>query len=166
MVYVGNAVAKPHDGRLARIVGAAVCVVQDAHARLIAQVPPSPVALEHVHHAQALLIVLEAAGVNAVQRPLARVAEGRVPQIMPERGGLGKILVQRERPRHRTCKAADLKRVRQACAVMVALRLKEHLCLMLQTAEGLGVRDPVNVALEAGAYIALRLRQRTALTVL
>ena len=166
MVYVCDAVAQPHDGRLARVVGAAVGVVQDAHARLIAQVQPAPVALQYVHHAQALLIVLEAAGVYAVQRPLARVAEGRVPQIVAERRGLSEVFVQRERPRHRAGKAADLQRVRQARAVMVALRLEEHLRLMLQAAEGLGVRDPVNVALEAGAYIALRLRQRTALTVL
>ena len=78
MVYVCDAVAQPHDGRLARVVGAAVGVVQDTHARLVAQVQPAPVALEHVHHAQALLIVLEAAGIYAVERPLTRVAERRV----------------------------------------------------------------------------------------
>ena len=166
MVYVGNAVAQPHNGRFARIVGAAVGVVQDTHARLVAQVQPAPVALEHVHHAQALLIVLEAAGIYAVERPLTRVAERRVSQIMPKRGGLGEVFVQCERPRHRTCKAADLQRVRQARAVMVALGLEEHLRFMLQAAERFGVRDSVNIALEAGAYIALRLRQRTALTVL
>jgi hypothetical protein len=38
---------------------------------------------------------------------------------------------------------------------VVAFGLQEHLCFVLQTAEGLGMNDTVNVSLEAGAQIAL-----------
>ena len=163
MVYVCDAVAQPHDGRLARIVGAAVGVVQDAHARLIAQVQPAPVALEHVHHAQALLIVPEAdAGVDRVECALSRVAERRVAEVVPEADGLGEVLIEFERAGDRAREARDLERVRQARAVMVALRAQEHLRLVLQAAERFRVRDAVDVALEARAHLTRRLGRRAA----
>jgi hypothetical protein len=50
----------------------------------------------------------------------------------------------------------DLERVRHARAVVVALGGDEHLRLVLQAPEGLGVDDAVAVALECGA-IGIRL---------
>ena len=158
VVYVGNAVAQAHHGGLAGVVRGAVGVVQDAHAGLLAEIQAPAVTLKHVHDAQALLIVLEASGVNVVERAFPGVTEGRVPQVVPQGDGLGEILVETQGPRHRAGQTADLERVGQARAVVVALGLQEHLRFMLEAAEGLGVGDAVNVPLKAGADLARLLR--------
>ena len=85
----------------------------------------------HVHHPQALLIVLEAAGIDQIERPLAGVAEGRVAQIVPQADGLSQILVEAQRTRHGAGQTRDLQRMGQARAVVVALRLEEDLGLVL-----------------------------------
>ena len=109
--------------------------------------------------------MLEAAGKNLVQGPLPGVAEGGVAQVVPQGGGFRQVLVQVQRPGHRPGQAADLQRVGQTGAVMVPLRLQKHLGLVLQAAEGLGVGDPVNIPLKAGADLALRLRLQAAFAV-
>ena len=106
--------------------------------------------------------MLEAAGVNFVQGPLACVTKGRVAQVMAQGYGLSQILVKAQGPCHRAGKAADLKSVGQAGAVMVPLRLEENLSLVLKAAEGLAVGNAVNVTLKAGAYAALLLRLQSA----
>ena len=154
MVDVGDAVAQAHGDGLWRVVRRAVSVVQDAHARLVAEVQAAAVALKNVHNAQALLVVLEAAGVYLRQRALSGVAEWGMPQIVPQRYRLGQIFVQRERPRDGARKAADLQRVGQARAVVVALRLEKDLRLVLEAAERFGVGDTVDIPLKAGADAA------------
>ena len=44
------------------------------------------------------LVVGKAAGAQAVQRALSRVAEGGMPQVVAQGDGLGQILVQPQRP--------------------------------------------------------------------
>ena len=133
-------------------------VVQNAHAGLIAEIQPLPVPLQQIHHPQALFVMLEAALVDLVQRPLSGVAEGRVPQIVPQGDGLRQILVEPQGPGHRPRKPRHLQGVGQAGAVVIPLRLEEDLGLVLEAAKGLGVGDPVNIPLEAGANVALRFR--------
>ena len=131
VVDVGDAVAQAHDRGLARVVGRAVRVMEDAHARLKAEIQSLPVALEDVHDTQALLIVLEAAGIDLVQRPFARMAEGRVAQIVAQRRSFRQVLVEAKRPRNGARETRDLERMSQPRAVMVALRLEEDLRFML-----------------------------------
>ena len=64
----------------------------------------------------------KAARAQPVQRPLPRVAEGRVPQIMAQGDGLGQILVQAQGAGYRAGDLGDFQRVGQAGAVVVALR--------------------------------------------
>ena len=92
---------------------------------------PLTVPLEHVDDAQALLVMLESAGVDQVQRPLAGVAEGRVAQIVAQTDRLAEVLVQAQRPRDRAREPRDLQRMGQAGAVVVALRLQKNLGLVL-----------------------------------
>ena len=99
--------------------------------------------------------MLEAAGVYLRQRALSGVTEWGMPQIVPQRYRLGQIFVQRERPRDGARKAADLQRVGQARAVVVALRLEKDLRFVLEPPERLGVDNPVRVPLKAGADAAL-----------
>ena len=111
-------------------------MIEDAGARLLAEVQAAPVALQPVHDAQALLIVAEAGFIDLVQCALARVAERRMAEIVAEGDRLGEILVQLQRTRDGARDARDLQRVGQARAVVVALRLEEDLGLMFQAAEG------------------------------
>ena len=132
VVHIGHAVAQAHDVGLERIAREAGGVVQDAEARLEAEVQAPPLALEPVDDAQALLIVAKARALeDGVQRALSGVAEGRVAEIVAEGDRLGEILVEHERTADRAGEARDLERVRQARAVMIALRLEEDLRFVL-----------------------------------
>ena len=109
---------------------------------------PLPVVLEHVDDAQALLVVVEAAGHERVEDALAGVAERRVAEVVAERDRFGQLLVQ---PQHLGDRARDLRhleRVREPRAVVIAGRREEHLRLVLQPAERLAVDDAIAIALE------------------
>ena len=163
VVDVGHAVGQAHDVGLERAARLPGRVVEDADACLVAEVQAAAVALDAVDDAQALLIVPEAdAGVDRVECALSRVAERRVAEVVPEADGLGEVLIEFERAGDRAREARDLERVRQARAVMVALRAQEHLRLVLQAAERFRVRDAVDVALEARAHLTRRLGRRAA----
>ena len=113
--------------------------------------------LEHVDDAQALLVVVEAARDERAEHALAGMAERRVPQVVAERDRLGQLLVQAEHLGDRARDLRHLERVRQPRAVVVAARREEHLRLVLQAAERLGVDDAVAVALERRPDGVLRL---------
>ena len=135
-------------------------VLRDAVAHFPRQVQPAAVVLEHVDDAQALLVVVEAAGHQRVDDALAGVAERRVPEIVAERDRLGQLLVQ---PQHLGDRARDLRhleRVREPRAVVIAGRREEHLRLVLQPAERLAVDDAVAIALERRADVVFRLGRR------
>ena len=70
----------------------------DAVAHLPGQVEALTFLFQLVHHPQALHIVLEAARAEFIQGPLARVAEGRVPQIVGQADGFSQVFVQPQRP--------------------------------------------------------------------
>ena len=120
--------------------------------------------LELGEHAQRLRVVVEAAIRlhHIVQRGLARMAEGRVADIVGERQRFGEILVQPEQAGGGARDLADFQRMGQARAVMIAFMGDENLRLLLQAAEGVGVDDAVAVALEIGARGARRLRMEPA----
>ena len=139
-------------------------VVEDAVADLLGQVQAVAVALQHLDHPQRVLVVLEAAAAalaqRRVERFLAGVAEGRVAEVVTEPDRLGQVLVQAERPRDRAGDSAGLERVREPGAVVVPLGGDEDLRLVLEPAEGLGVDDPVAVALERRPQRAVGPRSR------
>ena len=97
----------------------------------------------------------------AVERLLARVAEGRVAEIMSEPDRLRQILVQPQRPGDGAGDPARLQRVAQPRPVMVALGRDEDLGLVLQPPERLRVHDPIAVALERRAQRAVGLGDGT-----
>ena len=152
VVDVGDAVDQLDDPALQRrrLVGAGV--VEDAVADLLGQVEADAVALEHLDHPQRVLVVLEADPAALAQRRvesrLAGVAEGRVAEVVAEPDRLGQVLVEAERAGHRAGDPAGLERVRQPGPVVVAFGGDEDLGLVLEPAEGLGVDDPVAVALK------------------
>src|SRR3954467_7841013 len=108
-----------------------------------------------------MLVVAETAppalAYAGVEHLLARVAEGRVAEVVAQRDRLGQVLVQPERPRHPARDPAGLERMREPGAVVIALRGDEDLRLVLQPAERLRVHDPVAVSLERRAVIRVRL---------
>src|SRR5690606_38810106 len=134
---------------------------EDAVAHLLGEVEPPAVALELVDDAHRLLVVPVAAPALAqdlVERLLADVPEGRVPQVVAQADRLGEILVEGEGARHRARDAARLERVREPGAVVVALGRDEHLGLVLEPPERLRVHDAVAVALKRRAHVAVGLR--------
>jgi hypothetical protein len=100
-------------------------------------------------------VAAEAVGERLVECLLARVAEGGVAEVVTEADRLGEVLVQAECSGDRARDPGGLEGVREARAVMVALRVDEDLRLVLEPAEALRVDDAVAVALERGAQAAL-----------
>ena len=157
VVDVGDPVDEPHDPALQRGGRLGPGVAQDAVTDRPGEVQP----LEPVDHAQRVLVVAKgpppAPAHRLVQHLLAHVAEGRVPEVVPERDRLGQVLVERQSPGHVAGDPRGLERMREPRAVVITLRRDEHLGLVLQPPEGLGVDDPVAVALERRAVIGVGL---------
>src|SRR3989442_12733160 len=80
-----------------------------------------------------------------------------MPEIVAEPDRLDEILVQPERAGHRARDAGRLERVGEPRPVVVAGRVDEDLRLVHEAPEGLGVHDPVAVALERRPHRAPRL---------
>ena len=149
----GQKVGAGRDVRGRAGIGERTIVLEDALERLPAQIEPvmlGVAVLEPGHDAERLQIVIEAAAAGhlLVEHALARMTEGRVAEIVGERHGLGKIFVEPQRPGDGARHLADLERVRQPGAEMLALVLEEHLRLVLEPTEGGGMDDPVAIALE------------------
>ena len=85
------------------------------------------------------------------------MAERRVAEVVPEPDGLHEVLVEPQRTGDRPRDLRGLEGMREPGPVVVALRRDEHLGLVLEPPEGLGVHDPVAVALERVAQRALLL---------
>ena len=109
--------------------------------------------LEHVHDAQALQIVLEAAvRLHArVERILSRMTEGCVSEIMRERDRFSQVLVEMEPARYRAANLRDFKAVRQAGSKEIAFVIDEDLGLVDQAPERGAVHDAIAVALVLAA---------------
>ena len=102
-------------------------------------------------------------GERLVERPLPGMAERRVAEVVSERDGLGKVLVQAQGASDGARDPRRLERVCEPRAVVISLWIDEDLRLVLQAPEGLAVDDAVAVALERCAETAfLLLRVRTA----
>ena len=144
--------------------GARPGVAGDPVAHVLAQVQARAVELEHVDDAQRVLVVAEPAAEAlaqaVVEHVLADVAERRVAEVVAQPDGLGEVLVEPQRARDRARDLGDLERVGQPRAVVVALGRDEDLRLVLQAPEGLGVHDPVAVALQRRAQAAVLLGPR------
>ena len=117
-------------------------------------------ALQRRDDAQGLRVVVEAAGAFEafVERALAGMAEGRMAEIVRQRGGLRQILVEPERARERARDLHHFERVGEPRAEMVALVIDENLRLVRQAAEGGGMDDAVAIAAEVVARGRRRFR--------
>ncbi len=126
----------------------------------IAHLPAQVEVLEHLEDAHALRRVVPATARREVRRQgvLAGVPEGRVADVVAQRDRLGEGLVEGQRGGQGARDLGHLEGVRQAGDVVVAFGVDEHLRLVLQPPERLGVEDAVAVPLERGAVAVRRLR--------
>ena len=130
----------------------------DAVAHLPGQVQTLAVLFQILHHPQTLPVMGKTSGAQPVEGSFPRMTEGRMPQVMSQRDGLGQVLVQAQGPGHRAGDLADFQGMGQAGTVMIAFRGKKDLCLLLEPPERLAVQDPVTVPLEARAKRGFRFR--------
>jgi hypothetical protein len=79
------------------------------------------------------------------------VAKGRVADVVRERENFRQVFVEAEHTRDGAGDLRDFERVRETRAVVVALVRDEDLRLLLEAPKGVGMDDPVAVALELGA---------------
>src|SRR5262249_31712014 len=95
-------------------------VLGNAVPHLPREVEPPPIVLEHVDDTKALLIVIEATGHETVDDPFARVAEGRVAEVMTQGNGFRQLFVQAEDLGYRARDLRDLERVRETGPIVIA----------------------------------------------
>jgi hypothetical protein len=149
-------------GRATLAVDQRPVVLDDAFQGLPGEIEPIEgriPALDRGHDPQRLSVVVEAAeaGEAGIQGPLARMAERRVAEVVGERQGLGKILVQAQRAGERAGDLGDFQGMGEARPVVVALVEHEYLGLVLEPAKRRRVDDPVAIAPEIAAGAARRL---------
>ena len=133
-------------------------VLGDAVADFPGEIQAAAVVLEHVDDAQALFVVIESAGHQAVDDPLAGMAERRMTEVVTEGDRFGQLFVQ---PQHLGDGARDLRHlegVREPGPVMIAGRREEDLRLVLQPAERLAVNDAIAIALKRRPHLVLDFR--------
>ena len=154
VIDIGNAVGKLNQKSLKRCGAAITRVGNDTVAHLPGQIQTLSALFQMIDHANALHIMSKL-GVEALSHGLlACMSEGRMPQIVTKRDGLGQILVKAQGTRQRACDLRDLQRMRQSRAVVIAHRGEEHLRFVHQAAERLAVRDAVAVTLIFGSVLA------------
>src|SRR6185436_4425446 len=83
-----------------------------------------------------------------IDHAFARVAERRVPEVVPERDGLGELLVEAQHLGDRAGDLRHLERMRETGPIVIARRREEHLRLVFQPAERLAVDDAIAVPLK------------------
>ena len=118
MTEIGNAVGDADNTPLKRRRHSLSRMVQDTVTHRACEVQPLTAAFEHLYHAQALLIMGKMAD-DLLHDRLARMAERRMSNIMPEGNGLRQILVEPQSACNRTRDLRHLKTVRHARAVVV-----------------------------------------------
>src|SRR5713101_4577077 len=113
---------------------------------------------QNLHHPEALGVMPEAAHRlnRLIERLLAGMPKGRMPQIVGEGDCLGEILIQAQRPRGGPRDLGDFQRVGQARAVVVSFGGDEHLRLVGEPTKRLAVDNAIAVALKTGAQVVLR----------
>ena len=120
---------------------------------------PCAVVLEHVDDAQALLVVLEAAGHRASSSTRSPAwPNGVCPRSWPSAMASVSSSWSAQHLGDRPGDLRHLERVRQARPVVIAGRREEDLRLVLEPAERLAVDDAVAVALERRPDVVLGLR--------
>ena len=134
----------------------------DAVAHFPRQVEAAPVVLEQVDDPEALRVVAEAARHQLVDDVLPRMAERRVPEVVPERDRFGQLLVQAQDLGDRPRDLRHLERVRETRAVVIAGGREEDLGLVLQAPKRLAVDDAIAIALKRRPDIVFLLRPETA----
>src|SRR5262245_690711 len=84
------------------------------------------------NHGKGLSIVIKPAkSLEAIiERPLPRMSEGRVTEVVPERGGFGQILVECQRAGERPRYLGYFQSVGQTGAVVIPLVIDEDLGLV------------------------------------
>ena len=132
-------------------------VVGKAVQDLPCQIQPLPVLLQNLHKPHRLLRMVKALRTQTVQHPLTGMPKRRMSKIMPKRNCLRQVLVEPQRLGDRSRILRDLQRMRHPRPVMIPVRCDEHLRLVLQSSERLGMQNPVPVSLKHRPQIILRL---------
>ena len=158
MVNISDLIRQTHDLAFQSSRHRGGLMIQNTVPYLHCQIDTLPVLLQKVHCSHTLFVMFKPVRTGTVKRPLPRMPERRMSQIMSQRNGLHQILVKLQGLRNRSGRLADFQCMRQARSVVVSFRCQKHLRLILQPPERLTMYDPVPIPLEYRPDIALFFR--------
>ena len=72
--------------------------------------------------------------------------------VMSQRDGFNEVFVESERAADRSRHLCNFQRVSESSPVVIALRIDEHLGLVLESTKALGVQDSIPITLVNGAH--------------
>ena len=112
------------------------------------------IVFEEVNNPQAMEVVFKSTRMQLVEGGFAGMAKRGVTEIVAEGDGLSQGFVETEGRGDGPGDLGHLQHMGQSGAVMIASRGEKDLGFVFETAEGLGVGDPVAVTLKGQADIA------------
>ena len=146
MAEISNTVCPMNNTPLKGLCCSLAAMVQDSIPYLFGKIQSFAVTLKKPHHPEALLIMSKMPH-QLIKLGLASMPEGSMPHVMAKSNSLGKILIEPESPGNSAADLSHLKAVGHTGPVMVS-RNNVYLSLMLQTAEALGMQNPVTIPLK------------------
>jgi hypothetical protein len=105
--------------------------------------------------------MVEPARHQRIDDALSGMAEWRMSEVVAERNRFGELFVEPQDFGDGPGNLRHLERVRQPGPIVVTSRRKEHLRLVLQPTERLGVNDAIPVALKRRTNLVFRFRSET-----
>src|SRR4051794_16165708 len=159
VVDVRDAIDDADDFSLERVRLDRPGVFENSVTHLQGEVEPASFALETFDDAEGMLVVAETTrptfAQQLIERVLACMPERRMAEVVAEADRLDEILIESQGARDPACDPRRLESVRQPRAEVVSFGVDENLRLVAEAAERLRMDDPVAVALEWSAQLAL-----------
>jgi hypothetical protein len=129
-------------------------VSQDTVSHLLGEIQAPPVSLQHIYNPQTLCMMRKSIGKNFVQDRFAGMTERGVAKVVTQSNGFGKYLIELKGLGHRSCDLGNLQGMGEPRAVVISGGREKNLGLVFETAERLGVDDPISVTLEGRSDFA------------
>ena len=148
MIQIGDTVCTPDTFTFQRVGHLSSRMRQDSITDFPGQIQAFSIVFKPLDDPKTLLVMAETVRKKRIERTLSYMPIGSMPQIMPQGDCFGQVFVQAQRPGDCSRYLGNLKRMRQAGAVMITFRRQKNLRFEFKPPERFTVDDSVTIPLE------------------